>query len=332
MRTCVRVGGHDPARRSRRVLRLGRATRRSPAPRPARHRRIRRRARRELRGACVRRSHRHGRAPRTPALPDRGRRQPTHVGVRRSEQGRLPRLRGHGATRGGPLDRRGIPRRARARANQRHARRDRSPPPAGGPRAGRAADHGRGCADEVPGQGCKRRCQAGRAARRAAGRRARIPPPPAGGATLGRWSGDVRQAQRAGNPHRRTGRGARRGCTRGDARPRLRSSPACARAQPRSAPRPTAASPGSIGFSGPSAGHRAGPRRGRHRCSSRSSTASPGGCGAARPTPAGTVVLRLRFDDYSRATRSHTLPRAQAEYPTRSSQRCDPLLDQTCCL
>jgi DNA polymerase-4 len=29
-----------------------------------------------------------------------------------------------------------------------------------------------------------------------------------------------------------------------------------------------------------------------------------------------TVVLRLRFDDYSRATRSHTLPRATAETET----------------
>jgi DNA polymerase-4 len=29
-----------------------------------------------------------------------------------------------------------------------------------------------------------------------------------------------------------------------------------------------------------------------------------------------TVVLRLRFDDYSRATRSHTLPRATAHTPT----------------
>jgi DNA polymerase-4 len=29
-----------------------------------------------------------------------------------------------------------------------------------------------------------------------------------------------------------------------------------------------------------------------------------------------TVVLRLRFDDYTRATRSHTLPRATAHTPT----------------
>ena len=37
------------------------------------------------------------------------------------------------------------------------------------------------------------------------------------------------------------------------------------------------------------------------------STASPGAC--ARPAgPGRTVVLRMRFADYSRATRSHTLP------------------------
>ena len=42
MRTCVRgTGGHDPARRPRRVLRLGRAARRSAPARPAGHRRRR---------------------------------------------------------------------------------------------------------------------------------------------------------------------------------------------------------------------------------------------------------------------------------------------------
>ena len=43
--------------------------------------------------------------------------------------------------------------------------------------------------------------------------------------------------------------------------------------------------------------------------SSRSSTASPGACAPADRIGR-TVVLRLRFDDFTRATRSHTLPHA----------------------
>ena len=53
-------------------------------------------------------------------------------------------------------------------------------------------------------------------------------------------------------------------------------------------------------------------RRRSTRRSSRSSTASRGGC-ATRGRVGRTVVLRLRFDDFSRATRSHTLPHATAE-------------------
>ena len=45
-----------------------------------------------------------------------------------------------------------------------------------------------------------------------------------------------------------------------------------------------------------------------------SSTASRGGCGSPGRTGR-TVVLRLRFDDFTRATRSHTLP-----YPTASTR------------
>ena len=51
------------------------------------------------------------------------------------------------------------------------------------------------------------------------------------------------------------------------------------------------------------------------RCSSRSSIASRAGCAAARRVGR-TVVLRLRFDDFSRATRSHTLPFATAHTET----------------
>ena len=55
--------------------------------------------------------------------------------------------------------------------------------------------------------------------------------------------------------------------------------------------------------------------RDRRRRSSASSTGSPGACG--RPAGSGrTVVLRLRFDDFARATRSHTLP---GPPPTRAT-------------
>ena len=40
-----------------------------------------------------------------------------------------------------------------------------------------------------------------------------------------------------------------------------------------------------------------------------------------------TVVLRLRFDDFTRATRSHTLPRrdrAHADDPRDGARRCSP--------
>ena len=53
-------------------------------------------------------------------------------------------------------------------------------------RAGRAADHRRRRADQVPREGRERRGQARRPAGRAARPRARVPPPPAGRAALGR--------------------------------------------------------------------------------------------------------------------------------------------------
>ena len=56
------------------------------------------------------------------------------------------------------------------------------------------------------------------------------------------------------------------------------------------------------------------PRRSTRRWS-RSSTGSPAGC-ARRERVGRTVVLRLRFDDFTRATRSHTLPRATAHTET----------------
>ena len=79
---CVDVG-HHPARRSRLVLRLGRAARRPRAARPAGDRRRRRGARRQLRGQGLRRAHRDGRAPGPAAVPARDRRPAADVGVLR---------------------------------------------------------------------------------------------------------------------------------------------------------------------------------------------------------------------------------------------------------
>ena len=66
---------------------------------------------------------------------------------------------------------------------------------------------------------------------------------------------------------------------------------------------------------------------------SRSSTASRAGCGP-RTGVGRTVVLRLRFDDFSRATRSHTLPYATAHTqtilarPGRCSTRAMPMIER----
>ena len=66
------------------------------------------------------------------AVPARGRRAAAHVGVLRGEQGGLPRVRPLLAARRGAVDRRGVPRRARARAHPRRAVRDRAAAEAGG--------------------------------------------------------------------------------------------------------------------------------------------------------------------------------------------------------
>ena len=66
----------------------------------------------------------------------------------------------------GHLDRRGVPRRRPACGGSRARAGDRRAAAAGGGRAGRAADHRRGRADEVPGQGRQPRGQAGRPAGR----------------------------------------------------------------------------------------------------------------------------------------------------------------------
>jgi len=242
MRTSVRVRrGLHPPRRPGRVLRVGRAARRSAPPRPARDRRRRRRARGELRGEGLRHPHRHGRSACAPAVPARRRRAAADVGVLGGEQGGVPRVRGRGTGRRGPLDRRGLPRRKRHGAERRLAGRDRRAPPTRRARASRPADHGRRRADEVPREGRERGCEAGRPARRAARRRARIPPSPAGGAAVGRWSGHRAQAARPRHHDRPAGGIPARVDPGVDARPGGGSSPPCARAQPRSPARAASA-------------------------------------------------------------------------------------------
>ena len=117
---CSLARDHPP-RRPRRVLRLGRAARRSAPARATRDRRRRGRARRELRGEGVRHQDGDGRPPGAPALPARDRRAAADVGLLRGEQGRLRGLRGHDAARRGALHRRGVPRRPRARTARRAA-------------------------------------------------------------------------------------------------------------------------------------------------------------------------------------------------------------------
>ena len=182
-------------------------------------------------------------------------------------------------------------------------------------RGGRPADHGRRRADEVPRQGRERRGEAGRAARRAARPRAGVSPSAPGRAALGRRAGDRREAARAGGSER---------SARSPSSPRPRWS-SCSGARPAgtctrsrtTATRGRCTSAGGAARSARSA--RSGARRGRSRRSTPSSsawsTASPAGCGAARRVGR-TVVLRLRFDDFSRATRSHTLAFATAETQT----------------
>ena len=161
-------GRNDPARRRRLVLRVGRAAGRPAATGAPRDRRGRGRARGQLRGEGVRRPDGDGRPPGAAAVPAGGRRLAANERLLRGEQGDVPGLRGRDAARRGAFDRRGVPRRARHAPARRLARRDRCTPAARRARAGRASDHGRGRAHEVPREGGERRREAGRPARRPA--------------------------------------------------------------------------------------------------------------------------------------------------------------------
>src|SRR5690606_25198959 len=116
VRTCVRAtAGVDPARRPRRVLRVGRAARPPRAAGPAGDRRHRRRAGRQLRGPSPRRALGDGRPAGPAAVPGRGRRHPPPRRLRRGQRGGVRRLPAHDAGRRAAVDRRGLPRRRRAR-------------------------------------------------------------------------------------------------------------------------------------------------------------------------------------------------------------------------
>ena len=233
VRTCVRVRrGDDPARRSRLLLRIGRATRRPTLARPAGHRGRRGRARRQLRSQGQGRADRDGRGPRPPPVSGRDRRLAANVGICRGQQSRVRRVRRHHARRRGDLDRRGIPRGRRAPPDRRRADRDRPSPEARRRRAGRPADHRRRCTHEVPRQGGQQGGQARRAPAGSARRRDRLPPSPPRRAAVGRRHGDGREAPPPRREHRGRSRSARRGGARVDARASGRTAAPRAVAQP----------------------------------------------------------------------------------------------------
>ena len=311
MRTSVRSGNQriDPARRPRRVLRVGGAAGRSALRGRPVIVGLGRGARGELRGEGVRVRTAMGAAaarrlcphamvvpPRMSAYARRARRCSVFSRTR--------------TRRRGDLDRRGLPRRPRDGAERGLASGDRGAPAAGGARAGRPVDHGRGRADEVPRQGRERCREARRASRRAAGRRARLPPSARGGAALGGRSGHGRQAPWPGyhdgwrsrsNPKRPSWRcwGPRRDGT--------------------STHWPTTSTRGRCnGGTGVARSARSAPGVGRP--ASHESVDADVVALVDRVTRrlraarrvGRTVVLRLRFGDFTRATRSHTLPQATA--------------------
>ena len=149
--------GHDPPCRPRRLLRVGRAARRPPAARSAGDRRRRRRARGELRGEGVRGPDRDGR-PRRRAGSARTRSssrpacRPTPRRARRCSRCSRTRRRssrGSRSTRPSWTFAGSSGSRARRRRSRARLRRERARP-------GRAPDHGRRRADQVPRQGGER--------------------------------------------------------------------------------------------------------------------------------------------------------------------------------
>ena len=314
MRTYVRVrrGGH-PARRSGRVLRVGRATRQPSPARASGDRRGGSGARGLLRGQGVRCPHRDGRRGGPPAVPPSRRRRAEDVGLLRGEQGGLSRSssrhrrwsRDCRSTRrswtpGGWSGSRARPRRSPCACAARSSSGSACPSRWGWP--GRSSSPRSPAAWPSPTacSWCRPRAETD------------LPPPSSRRAAVGRRRGHGQEASRPGDRDRRTRRPTRRGDADLDPRAGVGPPPSRARAPPRSAA--GAAEAGAGARSGPSArsaGQRA--RRARWtRSSSRLVDRLARRLRAAQRL-CRTVVLRLRFADYSRATRSHTLSQATAE-------------------
>ena len=251
------------------------------------------------------------------ALPARGRRESPHVDAySEASKAVFEVFRRHDPVRRGAVDRRGVPRRPRARAHRRAAEGDRRAAAARRARARRPADHGRRRADEVPRQGGERRGQAGRPAARAARPRAGVPAPArrSSGCGASARHGAGSCATAASRPSGRWRRSTRTALVAMLGRA-VGPPPPRARAQPRPA----------AGAGGPAAALDRRAARARPR-----SPQSPAALDAvvvglvdrlARRLRAArrvcrTVVLRLRFDDFTRATRSHTLIEATAHTQT----------------
>ncbi len=194
---------HHPPRRPGRLLRLGRPARRPQPARPTGDRGRRRRVGGLLRGARLRSALGDGRRTRPATVPRCRDRLPAVLGLRRGREGRGRDLRRDRPRGGATLDRRGLPRRERPRADLRHPAGDRRVPAARGARAGGPGHLGRCGTDQEPGQGGQRRVQARRAARGGSRARARVPAPARSRAPLGCRSHDGGAAARARPAHGR---------------------------------------------------------------------------------------------------------------------------------
>ncbi len=177
--------------------------------------------------------HTDGRAPGPPAVPRRSSAAAPLRRLRGGEQGGVRGVRRHHPDRRGTVDRRGVPGRRRSAPGCRDAGRDRRPAAPSRPCRRRPADHRRCRPHEVPRQGGKWRRQARWTARRRARLGARVPPPAARRAALGRRREDGREAPRPRPVDRRRGGGAGRGTPRLHARAGERAPPARAGPQPR---------------------------------------------------------------------------------------------------